>query len=203
MGSGPRCERPASAATLGTMNPEITACRLGGCAGLCTEEGLAAAYRSYRGRLLARARRVVVDPALAEEAVQEALVRAWRNCSAFDPAGAPMLHWLLAITRNVAIDLAKARGRAPQPVAIGPDEAAAAPAGIGDVDLLLLRAQLRGALAGIGAEHRGAVVETILRDRPYAEVAAELGIPAGTVRTRVHYGLRRMRSLLEAQDAAA
>jgi RNA polymerase sigma-70 factor (ECF subfamily) len=47
------------------------------------------------------------------------------------------------------------------------------------------------------------VVETILRDRPTVEVAAELSIPAGTVRTRVHYGLRRLRGLLEATDQAA
>ena len=60
----------------GPMSTGTTSCRPGGCAGLCTEEGLRAADAAYRTILLARARSVVVDPALAEEAVQEALVRA-------------------------------------------------------------------------------------------------------------------------------
>jgi RNA polymerase sigma-70 factor (ECF subfamily) len=67
---------------------------------------------------------------------------------------------------------------------------------------VVLRTQLHDALTGIGADQRRAIVETILRDRPPAEVAAELGIPAGTVRTRVHYGLRQLRGLLETADAA-
>ena len=40
----------------------------------------------------------------------------------------------------------------------------------------------------------------MLRDRPYADVAAELGVPPGTLRTRVHYGLRRLRCVLETAD---
>ena len=47
------------------------------------------------------------------------------------------------------------------------------------------------------------MVETVLRDRPYADVAAELGVTPGTLRTRVHYGLRRLRCLLETGDQAA
>jgi RNA polymerase sigma-70 factor (ECF subfamily) len=182
-------------------------CRLGGCAHLCTEEGLRAADRLYRGRLLARARQIVVDPDLAEEAVQEALLRGWRACASFDPAGGPLLNWLLVITRNVAVDLVKARLRRPAvSSASHPDtaESGAAPSsGISEMDLLLLRAQLHEALTQLDAHHRAAVVETILRDRPTVEVAAELSIPAGTVRTRVHYGLRRLRGLLEATDQAA
>src|SRR4051812_43010875 len=85
-----------------------------GCAGLCTSEGMAGAHRAYRTRMLARARHVVVDPDLAEEAVQDAFVRAWQGCGTFDGRrGEPVVHWLLAITRNAAIDLARARGRRP------------------------------------------------------------------------------------------
>jgi RNA polymerase sigma-70 factor (ECF subfamily) len=65
-----------------------------------------------------------------------------------------------------------------------------------------LRAQLRQALSSLGAHHRDAVVETVLRDRPQADVAAELGVTHGTLRTRVHYALRRLRHLLQTQDAA-
>ena len=177
-------------------------CGTDGCAQLCTEHGMAAAHAAYHARLLARARRIVVDPDLAEDVVQEAFLRAWRACSSFDPAGGPLVNWLLVITANTAIDMVKARLRRP-PLASGPASDNAPAAGINDIDLMILRSQLQQALSSIGALHRDAVVETVLRDRPFADRAAELGITPGTLRTRVHYGLRRLRCLLETTDAAA
>jgi RNA polymerase sigma-70 factor (ECF subfamily) len=177
-------------------------CSLDGCARLCTEHGLAAAHAAYRARMLARARRIVVDPDLAEDVVQEAFLRAWRACSSFDPAGGPLVNWLLVITANTAIDMVKARVRRP-PLASGSASENAAAAGINEIDLLILRSQLRDALSSIAAHHRDAVIEMVLRDRPYADVAAELGVTPGTLRTRVHYGLRRLRCVLETADAAA
>ena len=172
------------------------------CAGLCTEQGLAAAHATYHARLLARARRIVVDPDLAEDVVQEAFIRAWRACSSFDPSGGPLVNWLLVITANTAIDAVKGRLRRP-PLASGPVGEQASGTAINDIDLFVLRSQLRHALSSIGAHHRDAVVETVLRDRPYADVAAELGVTPGTLRTRVHYGLRRLRCVLETADIAA
>jgi RNA polymerase sigma-70 factor (ECF subfamily) len=172
------------------------------CAGLCTEPGLAAAHAAYHARMLARARRIVIDPDLAEDVVQEAFLRAWRACASFDPAGGPLVNWLLVITANTAIDMVKARVRRP-PVASGPAQQNATADGLSDIDLLILRSELRDALCSIGVHHRNAVVETILRDRPYADVAAELGVDPGTLRTRVHYGLRRLRGVLQTADEAA
>jgi RNA polymerase sigma-70 factor, ECF subfamily len=177
-----------------------------GGAQLCTEHGMAAAHAAHHASMLARARRIVVDPDLAEDVVQEAFLRAWRACSTFDPAGGPLANWLLVITANTAIDMVKARVRRP-PLASGSAAYEDAPAaGINDIDLLVLRSQLRQALSSIEAHHREAVVETVLRDRPYADVAAELGVAPGTLRTRVHYGLRRLRCVLqtlETEDTAA
>ncbi len=163
---------------------------------------MAAAHASHHARMLARARRIVVDPDLAEDVVQEAFLRAWRACSSFDPAGGPLVNWLLAITANTAIDMVKARVRRPA-LASGSASENAAAADIDDIDLLILRSQLRHALSSIGAHHRDAVIETVLRDRPHADVAAEFGIAPGTLRSRVHYGLRRLRCVLETEDAAA
>jgi RNA polymerase sigma-70 factor (ECF subfamily) len=181
---------------------KLETCAQHGCAGLCTEQGMAAAHAAYHARLLARARRIVVDPDLAEDVVQEAFLRAWRACSSFDPAGGPLVNWLLVITANTAIDMVKARVRRP-PVAPGSASDGAPGTGLDDIDLVILRSQLRDALASIGAHHRDAVVETVLRDRPYADVAAELGVAPGTLRTRVHYGLRRLRCVLECAEEAA
>src|SRR3954465_8175068 len=97
-----------------------------GCAGLCTNEGMTAAYDAYRHRLLGRARRIVVDPQLAEDVVQETYLRAWRACAHFDPAGGPLLHWLLVITHHTAVDLLKARSRSGPVVATPQPEISAA-----------------------------------------------------------------------------
>ena len=163
---------------------------------------MAAAHAAYHVRMLGRARQVVIDPDLAEDVVQEAFLRAWRACSSFDPAGGPLVNWLLVITANTAIDMVKARVRRP-PLASGSANENAPAAGVNEIDLLILRSQLRDALSSIGAHHRSALVETVLRDRPYADVAAELGVTPATLRTRVHYGLRRMRCVLETADIAA
>jgi RNA polymerase sigma-70 factor (ECF subfamily) len=185
------------------MNAKGLPCEPQGCAGLCDEQGFAAAHRAYRARLVRRARRIVVDPELAEEAVQEAFLRAWQRCATFDPEQGPMLNWLLVITRNVAIDMVKARSRRPAVAAPIDDQTVeVAIDGLNDVDRILLRDELSGALSGITPAHRAAVVETILLDRPYAEVAAELDVPAATLRTRVHYALRGLRGRLEAIDAS-
>jgi RNA polymerase sigma-70 factor (ECF subfamily) len=110
---------------------------------------------------------------------------------------------LLVITRNVAIDLGKARAR--RPALVPADESAGVEqaSGLSGTDQVLLRLQLHEALASIRAEQRAAVVEIVLKDRSYAEVAADFGIPSGTVKTRVHHGLRRLRCLLEAAEVAA
>jgi RNA polymerase sigma-70 factor (ECF subfamily) len=188
-------ETAESAETSAAPTLTAPACAPGGCAGLCTEEGLAQAHREYSRRMFARAVRIVGDPHLAEEAVQEAFVRGWRACATFDPTLGQPGSWLVAITGNVAVDLVRARARRP-PVA-GSDSAQA-PRAVTDARLeqVLLRDELAGALDTIGPDQRAAVVETILRDRSYADVASELGVPAGTVRTRVHYALKRLRAAL-------
>jgi RNA polymerase sigma-70 factor, ECF subfamily len=191
----PEAQVSVTAAGTGTCSPD-------GCAKLCTEHGMAAAHAAYHARMLARAHRIVVDPDLAEDVVQEAFFRAWQACSSFDPAGGPLVNWLLVITANTAIDMVKARVRRP-PLTSGSANENVLAARINDIDLLVLRSQLRHALASIPAHHRDAVVEAVLRDRPYADVAADLGVTPGTLRTRVHYGLRRLRRVLEAEGTAA
>ncbi len=183
-------------------NHTNASCRPEGCAGLCSDDGLRAADTALRPKLLAVARRVVVDPHLAEEAVQEALLRAWGSCSSFDPAGGPVLPWLMVLTRHVAIDMARARARRPPLTAHDPADDRVSGSQGAHEDHLVLRAELLDALAEIGPEHRTVIVETVLRDRSQHEVATELGIPTATLRTRSHYALRRLRDVLVATRVA-
>jgi RNA polymerase sigma-70 factor (ECF subfamily) len=149
--------------------------------------------------MLARAIRIVVDRDLAEEAVQEAFVRAWRAHATFDPSIGPIESWLLAITGNVAVDLARARR---PPLSAAEADSVQPSAGLDPIDRIALRSELRHALHRVRVNHRIAVVEVIVNDRPYADVAAELGVNIRTLRTRVHYGLRQLRTIVPGAASA-
>jgi RNA polymerase sigma-70 factor (ECF subfamily) len=163
------------------------------------ESGIRAAYEAHSGELFGFAIRSLDDRGLAEEAVQETFVRAWRYADRFDPAMGTMRSWLFAILRHVVIDLARARAVRPQPAS--EDTIERATEGVAStedrLDRALLAWQVEEALRRIGEDHRRVVLETFYRRRPYAEVAAELGIPEGTVKSRVYYALRALRLTLE------
>jgi RNA polymerase sigma-70 factor, ECF subfamily len=167
------------------------------CAGLCTESGFAAAYAANRPRLLAKAMGVVADRQHAEDAVQEAFMRAWSKCSTFNPDGPPLAAWLTTITRNVAIDHERARAARPrlireQPPGVEPVDQRPGPDGV------VARQALVQALARVSPDHRTVVLRAVVADRSYADVAAELGVPVGTVKSRVFHALRGLRGALDA-----
>jgi RNA polymerase sigma-70 factor (ECF subfamily) len=155
------------------------------------ERDVREAYAAHAGELYGFALRSLGDAGLAEEAVQETFVRAWRAGERFDPEIGSLRTWLFAILRNVVIDLGRARAARPR-VAEGGIEPAVEP-----LDQALLSWQVEEAMRRLGDDHRRVLVETYYRGRPYAEVAAELGIPEGTVKSRVYYGLRALRVVLE------
>lgn len=166
---------------------------------LGTDDAVRAVYAAHGAELYRFALRALGDRGLAEEAVQETFVRAWQAAERFDERLGSLRTWLFAILRNVVIDLARARAvRPPLAVASMPGDATASAATDGDeLDRLLLAWQVEEALRRVSPEHRVVLLEVHCRGRSYAEVAAELGVPAGTVKSRVFYGLKAMRLALE------
>ena len=187
------------------MNERVTSLRSCDrpCAGLCRPDGFAAAHRAHRPWLLHRSRALLGDAGAAEDAVQETFLRAWSACRSFDPAGgASLATWLGTIARNVAVDALRARAVRPR-LAAEPEEPEERADRSTGVDAALQRMVLLDALGGISAEHRGVVLMAVMHDRPYADVAAALDIPVGTVKSRVHHALRGMRRALDRTDLAA
>ncbi|MEA2704419.1 MAG: hypothetical protein QOD63_2364, partial [Actinomycetota bacterium] len=82
--------------------------------GVGDPEAATAFVRRHQARVFGLARSIVGDPAMAEDVAQEAFLRAWRHAAAYDPRRGSVPTWLLAITRNVAIDAL--RMRRPNPV---------------------------------------------------------------------------------------
>ena len=158
---------------------------------LTDERDVREAYAAHASELYGFAVRSLGDSGLAEEAVQETFLRAWRAGERFDPQLGSLRTWLFAILRNVVIDLGRARAARPTLAERGVEPS------VEPFDEALLAWQIEEAMRQIGEQHRRVLVETYYRGRPYAEVAEELGVPEGTVKSRVYYGLRALRVVLE------
>lgn len=165
---------------------------------LAGEPGLRAAYAAHGGELYRLANRSLSDGMLAEEAVQETFLRAWRAAERFDPDLGSLRTWLFAIARNVIIDLSRAR--AVRPEVTGETGETGEEPGDDPIEQAMQSWLVEEALGRISGDHRKAIVETYFRGRPYGEVAEELGVPEGTLRSRVFYGLKSLRLTLEEME---
>ena len=172
---------------------------------LGNDDGLRSAYAAYGNELFRFARRSLADEQLAEEAVQETFVRGWRAADRFDERLGSLRTWLFAILRNVVIDLSRAEASRPPHVALlgrrghvtVEEDGEAGRDGVGQFDQVLTVWQVEEALRHLGDDHRRVLVEVHLKGRPLRDVAADLGIPLGTVKSRTYYALRALRLALE------
>jgi RNA polymerase sigma-70 factor (ECF subfamily) len=149
---------------------------------------LEAAYASHRAELLGFARRSLGDSELAEDAVQETFARAWRSRQRFNPSLGAMRTWLFAIERHIVVDFARLRRARPT---YELDHELASPTD--PIEAALLSALVEEALRTLAPPHRQAIVEIYFRGRSSRELAGELGLPEGTVRSRLFYALRALR----------
>ena len=154
--------------------------------------GLRNAFLTHGAELFGYARRSLGDPAAAEDVVQETFVRAWRARDRFDSGLGTLRTWLFTIARRVVIDHARSRAirrSDPRPVDVAVADDA--------VEKAMVGWQVEEAMRRLRPEHRQVLVETYYRGRSGREVAEELGIPEGTVRSRLFYALRTLRLTLE------
>ncbi len=151
------------------------------------------------------------DRGAAEELVQETLVRAWQHPEALDGSRGSARAWLLTVLRRLAIDEARRRQRRPLTVpgdGIGGETAHGQPAtaeplgGVtdGGVDRLVDSWLVRAALERLTPEHRTVLELVVGGDLPIATAADVLGVPTGTVKSRLFYALRALRLVLEEMD---
>lgn len=136
--------------------------------------------------------------AVAEEVTQEVMIAVWRKASYFDPGRAGASTWVFTIARNRRIDwLRRARSRTTDHVPDPDDEADTQPSGE-DIALMADREKAVGkALATLPDEQATVVRLSFFSEKPHAEIARELGIPLGTVKSRVRLALNRLRALLD------
>jgi RNA polymerase sigma-70 factor (ECF subfamily) len=151
------------------------------------------------GRMLAAlARRFLSNESDAEEVVADVLWQAWRDASAFDAARGSVSVWLVTLARSRAIDRLRAnRARQPSPAEQAVPDPVPDPAI--ELDQLQRARIVRAALAGLEANERAALQLAYFSDLSQSEVADRLGIPLGTVKTRIRSAMIKLRETLSGQ----
>lgn len=147
------------------------------------------------GRLDAAARLILRDPDLAHDAVQDALIRAWRDLPGLrDPDRFDA--WVYRLTVNACLDILRRRRRRPIEVEVLPFDSPVTSDLSGAV---ADRELLDDALRHLDPGHRAVVALHYLLGMPLPEVARSMGIPLGTAKSRLHYALEAMRATIDAE----
>lgn len=157
----------------------------------------AEALRALSDAHAAAVRRFVVhltgNPSGADDIVQETLLRAWRTPKIMSQPTESTRSWLFTVARNLVIDEYRSARRRHELTTDDIPERAERDR----TDALFEALLIEEALAALGHEHRAVIVHCYYGGRSIAETAAVLEIPEGTVKSRLHYGLRALRLTLQ------
>jgi RNA polymerase sigma factor (sigma-70 family) len=166
------------------------------------EDGLAVLYDRYGHTAYGLALRVVRDPGLAEDVVQEAFLSLWRTAARFVPERARAATWILTLVHRRAVDLVRREDRRrAEPIESAPEAADAAAAEA--PWLQLERERVQAALARLPDRQREAIELAYYGGFTQAELADRLGEPLGTIKSRMFAGLARLSELLRDTETGA
>ncbi|HEV7322202.1 MAG TPA: sigma-70 family RNA polymerase sigma factor [Ensifer sp.] len=154
----------------------------------------AALFRHFGPRLKSYFMRWTVSSGVADDLVQEAMLNVWRRASYFDPERAGVATWIFTIARNVRIDYLR-RQRDPSALPVDPEEP---PASVEDLLVGAERdARVRDALVALSTDQQTIIRLSYFSEKSQTEIADELQIPLGTVKSRIRLAINRLRALLE------
>ncbi|MBN9512727.1 MAG: sigma-70 family RNA polymerase sigma factor [Alphaproteobacteria bacterium] len=157
----------------------------------------AALFGYFAPRVKAFLMRSGLSANMAEEVTQETMLAMWHKASYFDPSRAGVSTWIYAIARNQRIDRLRREQTHTIDRHLDPSDELEPPDSGEDIALVAERdEQVRTALAALSSEQATIVHLSFFADKPHAEIARELGIPLGTVKSRIRLALNRLRSLL-------
>ncbi len=170
---------------------------------VCGDQGSLEAVYAAHGTLVFSYCRRSLDAERAADATQETFIAAWRSRDRYRPEVGTLEGWLLGIARFKLIDVMRADGRAPVPVA--DPTASSSPASAGDdaeLAAIAERMLLAEALSALPERVRTIVGLAFLEDLTHAQIAERCDVPLGTVKSDIRRGLERMRRHLQSFDDA-
>jgi RNA polymerase sigma factor (sigma-70 family) len=151
----------------------------------------AALFRHFAPRIKAFLMKSGANAALAEECAQDVMATLWQKSHLFDPARASVATWVFTIARNRRIDaLRKSRRPEPEDLPWGPE---AEPDQAEAMEMQQETDRLGAALAQLPAKQRALIERAYYGDLTHSEIAAETGLPLGTIKSRIRLALERLR----------
>ena len=133
---------------------------------------------------------------LAEELAQETLLRVWRKAHQFNPSIASPSTWVFRIARNIRIDALRRDHRPeidPEDPALVPEQDASADQ---QIEVAQQRKKIRAAVDMLPPDQKQAILMSFFEDKPHSEIAEQLGLPLGTVKSRIRLAFARVRKTL-------
>lgn len=159
-------------------------------------EAFARLFKHFAPRLKGFGLRRGTDAASSEELAQETMLTVWRKAETFDPSRATVSTWIFTIVRNKRIDLFRREGHPEADLAEAAEKVYEGPAADDEVDRLRSSEALREALRVLPAEQFDVLQKAFFEDKSHSVIAAELGLPLGTVKSRIRLALARLRGAL-------
>lgn len=189
---GATVEDDGKAALAGHIR-SVAACR--------DKAAFAALFRYYAPRVKGYLIRQGCGVALAEDLAQEVMATVWRKADLYDPVKAEPSTWVFTIARNLRIDALR-RERHPQvDLDDAPEQADDAP----PADELVANGQraalIRQAIAGLPEDQAEVVRRAFFEDKVHTTIAEELGVPLGTVKSRMRLAMGKIRAALGEAEA--
>lgn len=171
-------------------------------------QAFAALFKHFAPRVKAYLVRLGTADGLAEELTQEAMVTVWRKASQFDAARAGASTWVFTIARNLRVDHFRRLGnRAPQidgPEGHEADELPdTQPRPEDQLDMRQREDGIRNAMKLLSPEQALVLRMSFYEDTPHARIATELGIPLGTVKSRLRLAIGHLRRLVATSEGNA
>lgn len=159
-------------------------------------EAFARLFDHYAPRLKSFLIRQGADDTQAEDIAQETMLAVWRKAEMFDPAKASAGTWIFTIARNLRIDAIR-KARRPE---FDPNDPAFVPDPERPADEVMdadrMGRKIREALSELPEEQATVVRLSFFEDKPHAEIAEQLSLPLGTVKSRLRLAMRRIKSIL-------
>jgi RNA polymerase sigma-70 factor, ECF subfamily len=154
-------------------------------------------YRKTSAKLFGVCLRIFPERAEAEEALQDAFINIWNRAGRYEPGRASPISWLVAVTRNRAIDRLRAQGR----ISSTPIEEANFVADTAPLADVVLEgkdenAKLNGCIETLDSKDAGFIRAAFLNGMTYAELAVRETVPLGTVKSRIRRALIKLRNCL-------